>query len=118
MAQIPAQGGGMLFGSEVFTWGPMTLGDVGSGVGSPGSGDRTVQVVGTFGAGTSAVVEGTIDNTNWFTLRDPSGASLSFGSAGLKAIMENVLALRPRVATGDGTEQLTVTLLTRSPRLG
>lgn len=118
MATVNSRNGGLTFGSEVIAWGPMTLGDDGQPTGTPGSGDRTVQVAGTFGAGTSVVIEGTLDMTNWNTLRDPSGTLLSFSAPGMKAILENVLALRPRVAAGDGTEQINVTLLVRSPRYG
>lgn len=116
MATIQAQSGGLLFGSEVFTWTPMTLLDAGSGVGSPGSGDRTVQVEGTFGAGTAVVIEGTLDMVNWRSLHDATGSLLTFSAAGLRSILENVLALRPHITAGDGTESITVTLLTRNPR--
>lgn len=120
MTTVIAQSGALTFGSEIYSWAPMdaVTNNVGSAVGSPGSGDRTVQVTGTFGVGTQVAIEGSIDNANWFTLRDPSGSSLIFSSAGLKAIMENVIALRPHLIAGDGTESISVVLLTRSPRLG
>jgi len=114
----PTPNGFALYGSEINTWAGLTLGDDGWPTGPPGSGDRTVAITGTFGAGTTVLIEGSLDMTNWFTLRDPSGSLLSFSAAGLKAIMENVLALRPRVSAGDGSESITVTLLVRSPRNG
>jgi hypothetical protein len=118
MATITAQTGALTFGSEVYTWPAMIVTDVGAGVGSPGSGDRTVQVVGTFGVGTTVDIEGTIDMINWHVLRDPAGTLLRFSGAGLKTILENVLALRPNVSAGDGTENVTVSIMVRQPRNG
>src|SRR6266446_1682638 len=116
-------------------WGPMANGDVGLPVGSPigdgsgaqvpsgGSGglagfaDKAIAVVGTFGVGAQIVCEGSNDGGgNYFTLTDPLGNSISFttaGGAGLKAITEAVLWLRPRVVTGDGTTSLTATMFFR-----
>lgn len=118
MATIQVSANEMLYGSAVYTWAPLALGDDGSPVGSPGSGDRTAQIHGTFGAGTQVLIEGSLDMTHWFTLRDPSGNLLSFSAPGIKAIMENALAIRPRVSSGDGTEQITAIIVVRSPRNG
>lgn len=73
--------------------------------------DRTVQVTGTFGAGGTVVLEGTIDGVNYQTLRDPAGNLLSFTAAGLKGVLEAVVSVRPRVTAGDGTTNLVVSLL-------
>lgn len=100
---------------KVYTWAPLTTTNAdGEGAGYPGSGDRAVQVSGTFGAGGTVIVEGTTDGTNWSQLRDPGGTVLSFTAAGLKAILEHVVAVRPRVTAGDGTTSITANLVVRS----
>lgn len=106
----------LIFGSSVTSWGPMATGDTGDPVGVPGSGDRTVQVSGTFG-GASVIIEGTLDMTNWQTLHDPAVTILSFTSAGLAAVLENVLAVRPRISGGSAVA-VNVVLLTRKSQNG
>ncbi len=95
----------------VHSWTPLTESDTATAVGLIGSGDRTVQVTGTFNGGT-VIVEGTLDGTNWFQLKDPSSTSISFTAAGLKAILEGVTKVRPRVSAGTGVS-VTVLLMTR-----
>lgn len=73
--------------------------------------DKSVQVHGNLGSAT-VVLEGSNDGANWFTLRDPTGAALSFTAAGLKAVLENTLYVRPKTAGGSGSN-VTVTLLGR-----
>jgi len=113
MSTIAYSPNDLLIDNRIYTWSPMASGDTGAPIGSTGSGDRTVQVQGTFGVGGTVVIEGSLDNVNWFTLRDPTGASLSFTSAGLKTVLENVVELRPRVTGGDGTTQITVIMAVR-----
>lgn len=82
-------------------------------VGAP---DRSVQVSGTFGAGGTVVIEGSLDGTNYYTLTDPQGNALSVTAAKIEAITELVTRIRPRVTAGDGTTALAITILTRSSR--
>lgn len=81
------------------------------------TGDRTVQVTGTFGVGGTIIVEGSLDPqqtpTNWFQLKDPSNTAISFTAAGIKAVLENVPHIRVRVTGGDGTTNLTATVCIR-----
>lgn len=70
--------------------------------------DRSVTVTGTFGAGGSVRIEGSLDGTNYFPLTDPQGNALDITSAKIEAITEAVRYLRPRVTAGDGTTSLTV----------
>lgn len=81
------------------------------------TGDRTVQITGTFGAGGTVIVEGSLDPlqspTNWFPLKNLSGVAISITGAGLSAVLENVSHLRFRVTAGDGTTSLTGTVLIR-----
>lgn len=107
-----------LIDNDVYTWTPMPFGGIGQPMGVVASGDRTVQVEGTFGVGGTCVIEGTLDGANWHTLHDPSGASLSFNGGGLRTVLENVVALRPNVTGGDGSTSLTVTIVVRKYRNG
>lgn len=100
--------------SYVHAWDDITIADNTGGVVSiPGAPDRAVQVTGVFGGG-SLIIEGSLDGINFSTLSDPQGNPLSFTSAGLEAIIENVLWLRPRLAGGDGTTTLNVRVFSRS----
>lgn len=107
-----------IVGNYIYTWAGMAAGDDGVPAGATGSGDRTVQVQGTFGVGGTVLLEGSLDGSNWYTLRDPSGTSLSFTSAGLKAVLENIVSVRPRVSNGDISTSITVILSIRRDRNG
>lgn len=98
------------------TWEGMDSNDTGEAIVYPNYADRTVQVSGTFGTGGNVVIEGTIDGTNYVTLADVSGATLSFSSAGLKTIVDVPWKIRPRVTAGDGTTSITVSLAMRRNR--
>jgi hypothetical protein len=79
----------------------------------PGFADRAVQIRGTFGAGGTVVIEGTIDGTNYITLTDPQGNAISKTADSIESISEIVKLIRPRVTAGDGTTAISVTLLAR-----
>jgi hypothetical protein len=113
----------MMCDNYLFTWTPLTTTNAdGQAAAYVGSGDRTIQVTGTFGAGGTVIVEGSLDTTfpptNWFPLKDPSNTAISFTAAGLRAILENVVAVRARVTAGDGTTSITATLAVRRQRNG
>ena len=72
--------------------------------------DKTVQVDGTFGAAGQVTIQGSNDGSTWATLSDPVSNPLVLTSAGIKAVSENPLYIRP-LASGDGTTSLTVRLL-------
>lgn len=100
--------------SWIVIW-TLANGDNGQSYGdSPGLADRSVQVNGTFGVGGSVQLEGSNDNTNWFVLHDLQGNNLTFTTAGLKQVQEICLYVRPNCTAGDGTTNLTVTILTTS----
>ena len=114
-------------------WSPLTFSgsDVGLPVGSmvetPGSGaptllaggglagfaDKSIQLTGTFGAAGAVLIEGSNDGTNYSLLTNAQGAALPTTSAGLAAITEAVIFVRPRITAGDGTTSLTVTMFFR-----
>lgn len=103
-----------LVDQKLYTWTPLTTTNAdGSGAQYTGSGDRTVQVTGTFGVGGTVIVEGSLDGTNWFGLKDPGGTAISLTAAGLRAVLENCSFIRPRVTAGDGTTSITAILLIR-----
>lgn len=104
IAERPAQ-------SFLATWQGMATGDVGEPVDYVGHADRTVQVVGTFG-GASVALEGSLDGSNWSTLSDAQGNAINFTAAGIEAVTEMVLYIRPKVTGGTGTS-VTVMLMMR-----
>ena len=98
-------------------WPAMAVGDVGDPISLVDFQDRSVQITGTFGAGGSAVVEGSNDDgATWATLSDAQGVALIFSISGLRQITEISHLIRPRVAGGDGTTSLNAILLKRGSR--
>ena len=107
-----------IIGNYVYNWPTLNNGDDGQPAGIAGSGDRTVQVQGTFGAGGTVVIQGSLDGQTWYTLRDPIGNLLSFTGAGLKAVLENTLQIRPLVTAGDSTTAIQVLISVRRENNG
>lgn len=97
-------------GAALYTWADLANGDTGIDFSNLLLSEKTVQVTGTFGTGGTVALEGSNDGTNYETLKDPQGNSLSFTAAGLEAVQENPRFIRPNVSAGDGTTALTVTL--------
>lgn len=75
--------------------------------------DRSIQFNGTFGAGGTIKMQGSNDGTNWFDLTDLQGNAISKGAAGIEACVELTQFVRPFVSAGDGTTNLTATLVMR-----
>ena len=68
--------------SYVDTW-TLTSADVtGTAISIPGAPDRSVQFTGTWG-GATAVLEGSLDGTTYFTLTNAQGDDVSFTANGL-----------------------------------
>lgn len=99
-----------LLDQAIFTWPALANGDSGDVVQFSGSGDKSIQVNGTFGAGGTIVIEGSLDGTNYYTLTDALGNALSLTAAGLKSVGQHTVYIRPRVSAGDVNTALTVTL--------
>ncbi len=82
----------------------------------PGSGmrlsrvpDKTVQVLGTFGASASIAIEGSNDDeTTWFACHDISNTVIALTAAGATYIVENPKAIRPVLSSGDGSTDIDV----------
>lgn len=97
--------------ATIFTWTPLTETNTdGLPVTDIGSGDRTFQVSGTFGGGT-IVLQGSLDGSNWYTLKDPSSTAISLTSAGLRAVLENCKYIRPLVTAGTGVSLTAILML-------
>lgn len=67
-----------------------------------GIGDRSVQMSGTWN-GATVVLQGSHDDTTWFTLTDPLGNAISMTANGLKQINELTRYVRPDVTAGTPT---------------
>lgn len=99
-------------GNLTHIWAGLAASDDGQRAEHTGSGDRTVQVAGTFG-GASAALEGSLDGANWFTLRDTQGNTLVFTTPGLRSVLENAPYMRPKITGGDGSTSITAILNVR-----
>lgn len=80
--------------------------------------DRTFQVDGTFGAGGSVTLRGSLvpnadpnNPAHWFNLHDFQGNELTFTAAGGGLIGENTLYVSPNCTAGDGTTAINVRIL-------
>lgn len=98
---------------HVILWTGLLNGDNGSPLEMPGSADRSVQVSGTFGSGGNLRIEGSNDGSNFVVLSDPQGNALDITSASIKMVMEVTRYIRPRVTSGNGSTDLTVTMIVR-----
>lgn len=97
---------------HIITWASLAQGDDGQSYEMPGSSDRSVQIVGTFG-GATVTIEGSIDGTNWATLTDPQGNAISKTATALEMVSEVTRYIRPNITGGDGTTALTVSLIAK-----
>lgn len=71
-----------------------------------------VQVTGTFDSAT-VVMQGSNDGTNWETLLDTNGASISFTSAGFAELSTSFLYVRPSTSGGSGSQDIDVIVCAR-----
>lgn len=95
------------------TWSGLLNGDTGAPVDWPLYADRSVQVVGTFGAGGSVSIEGSNDDSNYVALSDARGSALAITAARLEQVEDCSKSIRPNVTAGDGTTSLKVVLFGR-----
>jgi len=96
------------------SWTPLANGDTGLPQTGARLADKTVQILGTFGAGGSVNIEGSNDGgTTWAILNDSRGEgnALTFTSADMREVLEVPEMIRPNVTAGDGTTALTVILI-------
>jgi len=74
--------------------------------------NTTFQAVGTFG-GCTVIIEGSLDGTNFYALRDITGTGIALTSAGLQKVLESVQYIRPRLSVVGTGASITATLLCR-----
>lgn len=105
------------YNNHVAVWAGLLNGDDGAPIQMSSSADRSVQYIGTFGAGGSIQLEGSNDvvalgavPANWFLLSTPQGTTGAKTAAGIVQIEEATLWVRPRVTAGDGTTSLQASL--------
>lgn len=81
-------------------WETLTAADVGAALVLPkGGAQLAVQVTGTFGG--ILTMEGTVDGTNWATLKNsPGGTDVTFSATGIADISTAVYAIRPSAGAG------------------
>lgn len=103
-------------GYAKIVWTGLLNSDYGSGVVPGVYGDMTVQAKGTFGAGGTVILEGSLDGgTTYSPLTDPGEGAISFGAAGIETVLQYCEMIRPRVTGGDGTTSITITVVLRKP---
>ena len=71
--------------------------------------DKTVQVIGTFGASASIAIEGSNDGgTTWFACHNIGNNVIALTAAGAALIVGNPKLLRPNLSSGDGSTDVDV----------
>lgn len=100
-------------GINIYTWSNMTFSgsDVGAPVGLMTSAERSVNVEGTPSVGGTVVIEGSLDGTNYRTIKSPAGTALSFTAQGIEQVGPLVRFIRPKVTAGDGSTSFTINLM-------
>ena len=91
-------------------WQALVSGEEGEPIAFAQFTDKSVQVSGIFG-GASISFVGSNDGTEYAPLTDPQGNALTFISAKIKLVSEATAFVKPIVIGGDGTTNLTVTVL-------
>ena len=96
-------------------WTPVTENDSCGPVQYPKHSTKSIQVetsgVGnnSFG-GCSVALKGSNDGTNFEALSTPANAAIAITAAGIKAVLENTVQIKP-VATGGTNQSIAITML-------
>lgn len=95
---------------NLITWTNLTnaTSDVGSAIGESWRGEKTFQVVGTFGTNGAVTIEGSNNGVDWSPLSNRQGTSMVFTTSGFNRSQDQPAFVRPRITNGDGTTNLTV----------
>jgi hypothetical protein len=117
----------------IVTWAGLLNGDDGAPFVCPNRADKSVQVLGTFGAAGNLQVQGTNKqaysmtpgvsgggtlvavDADYAILNDPQANALDITGAKIEQILENPNAVRPKVTAGDVTTSLTVVMVVSAP---
>ena len=100
---------------SIFQWTPLTTTNAdGAPVGAVQYADRSVQAVGTFGAGGSITFQGSNNGVDWSALNTAQGSPVALTAATmLKQLVEIPRYIRPVVTAGDGTTSVTAIMVAR-----
>jgi len=103
---------------HIIQWGPAKFGDTFKPISRGDIVDRSIQCDGTFGVGTVVNIQGSnnaISTTsgNYYNLTDPFSNVIAMTAPGIHQITEVTSWMRPFIASGDTTEQITVTVCAR-----
>ncbi len=82
-------------------WETVTCGDTGASQEMAKFNDNTVTVTGTFNSET-LTMQGSNDDTNWFTLTDNNGIPIALTAAGGRLISEAPRYIRPSFSGSSG----------------
>lgn len=99
--------------SYLVTWTGLLVNDTGAPAAFVGAADRSVEVAGTFGGATLSM-QGSNAGAAYYTLDEAPSTPVSFAAAGFMSVRDLPRFIRPAVAGGDGSTNLTVSLLMRS----
>lgn len=94
---------------KMFLWEGLTTTDTGNWIEAWDHPEKTVQIVGTFSAGT-VTMQGSNDGVTAFNLTDPQGNSIAKSAAAGEIITENPRFIRPVMTSGD-TDDVDVYLM-------
>ncbi len=95
------------------TWTPLTEADDGAPYPSAYLADKTVQTIGSLGAGGMVDWEGTNNGgANFSQLRDFRGKLIAHGAVGdLSLVAENPQTIRPNVTSGSGVSATAIAVI-------
>lgn len=99
-------------GVILVTWETLTDGDSGEPVLVARYADKTVHSDGSYSGSGSITMQGSNNNTAWFTLSDHADTDISLTADTVGAVIaQNPLWIRPLVASGDGSTDIDVFLV-------
>jgi len=99
--------------AALYKWTGLLNGDDGAYVEGVSLSDKSFQIFGTAGIGLAVVLEGDNSETadQWFTVSKPDGTPLSLTVAPTGSqVLDHPFRLRPRVAGGNGSTDITAML--------
>lgn len=105
MATITPNENGPIGSARVVNWETMATGDTATAVTLQNleGAVACVQISGTFG-GATVTFQASNDNTNWVTLKDISGTSVSVTAAGLVELSTSAVYVRPAISGGTSDD--------------
>jgi len=95
--------------TRVSTWASISDTDTCQSVRSPSAAEKSVQFTGNFASG-SISFEGSIDGTNYETMKDVENNDVTLTAKAIVTIRDNVQYCRPTTPTGVGAS-ITVSIL-------